>query len=86
MNDLTNHSNVGVRWQAEMEDHLATVRERLHVISRITGLGVIETREIVALHASVANAAATAALALAVANAGGDIELALSKLKDELAG
>lgn len=86
--DLTQHDNPGVRWQAQMEEHLSVARERLHVVGRMSvspGAGTTVERatenvEIIKAHAAVAHAAATAALALAVANVGGDIEQQFSHL------
>lgn len=72
--------NVGVRWQAEMEEHLAVVRERLRVIARLSVSG----SEVVQVHAAVAQAAATAALALAIANTGNDLEVALSRVAEQV--
>lgn len=71
--------NPGVRWQAQMEDHLEAVRERQTVLA---GMSVVRDAEAVALHASVMQANATAALALAIANTGSDLELAVTKLAE----
>jgi hypothetical protein len=75
--------NVGVRWQAQMEDHLATVRERMLVISRLS-VGDARGTEVVGAHAAVAQAAATAAVALAIANTGGDLEVSLSRVAEAI--
>lgn len=65
--------SVGVRWQADMEDHLRGQREA----RRMVGLPNVkmEARQ---AYATAALADATAALALAIANTGGDLEVALA--------
>lgn len=75
--DLTTSGNVGVRWQAQMEQHLDDVR-KLTNEALLHGIA----SEHVTARCHLANAHATAALALAVANGLGDTELALSKLVD----
>ena len=77
---------VGPRWQAEMEDFLSIARERVHVAARITippegDLAVAA----IAAHAAVAQAAATAALVLAISNTGGDVEQQLSNIYHAIA-
>ena len=76
--------NVGIRWQQEMEDAISTYKERVHVIRQMEEVRIPDRgdnyEQAIARHASIANAAATTALALAVANAGSDIEVAISKL------
>lgn len=77
--DLTTHPNVGVRWQAQMEDFLSLARERMNAAARIS-VATSEGKEAAAVHAQVAQAAATAALALAIANTGGDVAEAISNV------
>jgi hypothetical protein len=79
--DLANSPIAGVRWQAQMEEHLATVRA---LTSEALLPGIAEPHLV--LRAGLAQAHATAALALSVANTGGDLELALGKLSDSIEG
>lgn len=70
------NSNTGVRWQEEMEEHLKGVKENL----RISG-----TNEMfIIANATKAQAHATAALALAVANGLGDIEGTLDSIRSTI--
>jgi hypothetical protein len=62
MADLTKSSNVGVRWQAQMEEHLASVRG-FSSEAALPGL----SQEAALVRATLAQAHATAALALATA-------------------
>lgn len=75
--DLTKSANVGVRWQAQMEEHLTSVRsfttESVN-LPHDSGAKIAQ--------AMLAQAHATAALALAVANGLGDLE----PIGDRIAG
>lgn len=68
--DLTVSSNVGVRWQAQMEDFLTGVRESVRMLRTAPGATPAQRK----VWAAQAQAEATAALALAVANGLGDLE------------
>lgn len=79
--DLTQSPSVTVRWQAQMEQHL----EDMRAFTR-EAVGLPSNSE-VAIHnaatrAALAQAHATAAVALAIANAVGDLELPLSTIAD----
>jgi hypothetical protein len=63
--DLTQSGNTGVRWQAQMEEHLKRVRELTRILTPSAG--------------AAANANAIAALALALSNGLGDLESGLTK-------
>jgi hypothetical protein len=71
-NDLTKSHNVGVRWQAQMEAHLQNVR----AFSNEAMLQGIDPDQ-AASRSRLAQAHATAALALAVANGLSDLELVI---------
>lgn len=76
----TTHTTVGARWQAEMEDHLKGVRERNRVL-----VGLTMSDPNYEKHTAVMQAHATAALALAIANAGSDIEVGLASVAEKIA-
>lgn len=67
--DLTKSPNVGVRWQAQMEEHLSEMRGLANE-AQLHGLD----QKVAWVRASLAQAHATAALALATANSLGDLE------------
>ena len=69
----------GVRWQALMEDHLETMRA-LSTEAMLHGIAP----EQASVRAQLAQAHATAALTLSIANAGSDLEGALSRVATEL--
>lgn len=71
--------HVGVRWQAEMEEHLESVR-------RLTSEALLEgiATEHVTNRCHLASAHATAAMALAIANTGSDIEQSLVALAERV--
>lgn len=73
--DLTRSSNVGVRWQAQMEEHLDNVR----AFTREAVLPAISPEQALT-RAGLAQAHATAALTLAVANGLGDVEGVLARI------
>lgn len=81
LEDLTNHPNVGVRWQAQMEEHLLSVRQLTHE-AMLPGLDPKQAR----FRAELARAHATCSMALAIANTGSDLELALTKIAVEGTG
>lgn len=68
-----NSPSVAVRWQAQMEDHLSDVRA-LTTEAMLPGIDPDQA----SFRAALANAAATAALALALANGLGDLETAVA--------
>ena len=72
--DLTASANVAVRWQAQMEEHLSTMRA-LGSEAMLPGIDPVHIPHRVQL----AQAHAVAALALAIANGLGDLEMALSR-------
>lgn len=84
--DLTQHENLGVRSQAQALELIDLARERIMVASRITfGREPSDlTAMVVQAHAQIAQAAATTALALLTLNAGSDIELVITKLRDTI--
>lgn len=71
--DLTKSGHLNVRWQAQMEEHLKRVRE----LDKVVGHGRADNRT-----GEMATANAIAAVALAIANTVGDLELPLSKIAD----
>ena len=72
-------TNVGARWQAEMEDHLKGVRERNRVLVEMASNDPRFANNVAAMQAH-----ALAALTLAVANVGDDIEAALSRVAEKI--
>jgi hypothetical protein len=77
--DLTQHSNVGVRWQAQMEEHLSSVRT-LTSEAMLPGIDPAQA----SFRAQLAQAHAASALALAVSNVGGDLELQTGAVAEKL--
>lgn len=71
------NKNIGVRWQKEMEEHLKGVKENL----RIPDAARMEEK---ISRGTIAQAHATAALALAVANGLGDIENTLDGIRSTI--
>lgn len=77
--DLTQSGDVGVRWQAQMEEHLRDARGAAHEAC----LHGIDPQQAMT-RAAVAQAHASAALALAIANGLGDIEVTFTKGFDQI--
>lgn len=81
--DLTQSSHTGVRWQAQMELHLAQVRGIEAALSEDNGAEMMKhpnTRWYAACRTDMAVAHGLAAIALAIASSVGDLELPLSKI------
>jgi len=75
---------VSIRWQEQMEDMLQVARERVLSAAKIIAIDDPDGTHRQA-QAAIAQAAATTALALAVANGLGDTEAALDKIAEKIA-
>jgi hypothetical protein len=87
--DLTKHPNVGVRWQAQMEEHLREVRtltsEAMRLAVTVPTVAQSEAFQTqLLLRAGLAQANAQAASALALANSLGDLEVQSFRHHQEL--
>jgi hypothetical protein len=88
LEDLTKSADVGVRWQAQMEEHLHEVRTLSAESMRLLNLpGVIQDERVkfnVRQRTELAKANASAALALAISNGVSDLESVLERLAKPL--
>jgi hypothetical protein len=84
MEDLTHSPHVGVRWQAQMEEHLQGVRALTNeAMQMVLAPGVDRTHQWT-VRVELAKANAVAAVALSLANGLGDLEGVLSRLEETL--
>jgi hypothetical protein len=79
MEDLTQSGNVGVRWQAQMEEHLDRVRKFTMEACSVPGEAPAAM-----VRANLAQAHAVAALALSLANGLGDLEQPVGKIAESI--
>jgi RES domain-containing protein len=84
MEDLTKSDNVGVRWQAQMEEHLHGVRALSHEAMQMVLVPGVDKAHQWNVRVELAKANAVAAVALALANGMGDLEGVLSRLEESL--
>jgi hypothetical protein len=84
LEDLTQSADVGVRWQAQMEELIGSARgagnEAMRMLNMPQGMRDPIVEKQIRFRVGVAQAHATAALALAISNGIGDLEPPLTKL------